>query len=158
MKDKYNILFVCSSNVCRSPYCEYMLRAMIQNDEELKNKIEVCSCAVFNKSKQIFSKTVVALQREGFEREEILAHKPAFKRGSEDRFERADIIIGMSKMHKMLTPKKYRGKYQTLSQAVDGVYKPIPDPFLALSQKQYDKTMATLKNYVERLYRKLKNM
>lgn len=158
MKDKYNILFVCSSNVCRSPYCEFLLRAKIQNDEELKDKIVVKSCAVFNKSKQIFSKAVVALEKEGFNREEILAHVPAFKRGSEDRFEEADIIIGMSKMHKLLTPKKYRNKYKTLSQAVDGEYKAIPDPFLATSQEKYDQTMAVLKVYVEGLYQKLKKM
>lgn len=158
MKDKYNILFVCSSNVCRSPYCEFLLRAKIQDDEQLRDKVEVKSCAVFNRSKEIFPKTVVALEREGFDRQEILAHVPAYKKDSVDRFEEADIIIGMSKMHKLLTPKKYRAKYKTLSQAVDGEYKGIPDPFLATSQEKYDQTMAVLKDYVEKLYQKLKKM
>lgn len=156
MKDKYNILFVCSSNVCRSPYCEFLLRAKIQNDEELKDKIEVKSCAVFNRSKEIFPKTVVALEREGFNRDEVLAHVPAYKKDCRDRFEEADIIIGMSKMHKLLTPKKYRDKYKTLSQAVNGEYRAIPDPFLATSQEKYDRTMAILKVYVEGLYKEIK--
>ena len=67
MQDKkYNILFVCSSNVCRSPYCEFMLRRMIENDDELRGKIVVRSSAVFNKSKNIFPKEVDILVREGF--------------------------------------------------------------------------------------------
>ena len=44
MEDKkYNVLFVCSSNVCRSPYCEFMLRRMIENDSVLKGKVQVKS-------------------------------------------------------------------------------------------------------------------
>lgn len=152
---KYNVLFVCSSNVCRSPYCEFMLRRMIDNDEELKGKVDVCSSAVFNRSKSIFPKAVDVLKREGFDENEILAHKPSFKTDKE-RFEKADVIIGMSHMHKLLTPRKYRKKYVTLSEAATGKYAPVPDPFLATSQKEYDKTMTVLKLYVESYFKQLK--
>ena len=152
---KYNVLFVCSSNVCRSPYCEFMLRRMIDNDEELRGKVDVCSSAVFNRSKSIFPKAVDVLKREGFDESEILAHKPSFKNDKE-RFEKADIIIGMSHMHKLLTPRTYRKKYVTLSEAATGKYAPVPDPFLATSQKEYDKTMAVLKSYVESYFKQLK--
>lgn len=152
---KYNVLFVCSSNVCRSPYCEFMLRRMIDNDEELRGKVDVCSSAVFNRSKSIFPKAVDVLKREGFDESEILAHKPSFKNDKE-RFEKADVIIGMSHMHKLLTPRKYRKKYVTLSEAATGKYAPVPDPFLATSQKEYDKTMAVLKSYVESYFKQLK--
>ena len=152
---KYNVLFVCSSNVCRSPYCEFMLRRMIDNDEELRGKVDVCSSAVFNRSKSIFPKAVDVLKREGFDESEILAHKPSFKTDKE-RFEKADVIIGMSHMHKLLTPRKYRKKYVTLSEAATGKYAPVPDPFLATSQKEYDKTMAVLKSYVESYFKQLK--
>lgn len=152
---KYNILFVCSSNVCRSPYCEFMLRRMIENDDVLRGRVEVKSSAVFNKSKRIFPKAVDILKREGFDEKEILAHKPSFKTDTE-RFEKADVIIGMSKMHRLLTPKKYRDKYITLSEAATGEYASIPDPFLAMSQESYDKTMDTLKRYIEEYFSKLK--
>lgn len=152
---KFNVLFVCSSNVCRSPYCEFMLRRMIDNDEELRGKVDVCSSAVFNRSKSIFPKAVDVLKREGFDESEILAHKPSFKNDKE-RFEKADVIIGMSHMHKLLTPRKYRKKYVTLSEAATGKYAPVPDPFLATSQKEYDKTMAVLKSYVESYFKQLK--
>ena len=152
---KFNVLFVCSSNVCRSPYCEFMLRRMTDNDEELRGKVDVCSSAVFNRSKSIFPKAVDVLKREGFDESEILAHKPSFKNDKE-RFEKADVIIGMSHMHKLLTPRKYRKKYVTLSEAATGKYAPVPDPFLATSQKEYDKTMAVLKSYVESYFKQLK--
>lgn len=99
-----NVLFVCSSNVCRSPYCEFLLRRLVNNDERLKGKVNVCSSAVFNRSKKIFPKAVDILVREGFDRDEVLAHKPSFK-DDKERFEKADVIIGMSKMHGLMTPK-----------------------------------------------------
>lgn len=157
MKDKFKILIVCSSNICRSPYCEYLLRRMIQNDPNLKDRIEVSSSAVFNKSKRIFPKAVDALVREGFSKEEALAHVPTFKRGAREKFENADVIIGMSKMHRLLTPRKFRNKYVTLSEIATGKYVPIPDPFLAKNQEEYDKTMQTLKDYTVAYFKKLKN-
>ena len=71
--------------------------------------------------------------------------------------EKADVIIGMSRMHKLLTPRKYRSKYITLSEAATDKYSPVPDPFLATSQAEYDKTMAVLKDYVEQYFLRLKN-
>lgn len=152
---KYNVLFVCSSNVCRSPYCEFMLRRMVENDDDLRGKVDVCSSAVFNRSKSIFPKAVDILKREGFDEREILAHKPSFKT-DKARFENADVIIGMSRMHGLLTPRKYRKKYVTLSEAAVGKYAPVPDPFLATSQSEYDKTMQVLKEYVTKYFTKLK--
>lgn len=152
---KYNVLFVCSSNVCRSPYCEFMLRRMIENDEDLKGRVNVCSSAVFNRSKNIFPKAVDILKREGFDEREILAHKPSFKT-DKARFENADVIIGMSRMHGLLTPRKYRKKYVPLSEAAVGKYAPVHDPFLATSQSEYDKTMQVLKEYVTKYFTKLK--
>lgn len=49
------ILFVCSSNVCRSPYAEYVFRRMVEQSPVLSAAgITVSSSAVFNKSKVIF--------------------------------------------------------------------------------------------------------
>lgn len=153
----YKVLFVCSSNVCRSPYCEFLLRRMVENDDSLKGRVEVSSSAVFNRSKSIFPRAVVVLKREGFDENEILAHKPHFK-SDIARYADADIIIGMSKTHGLMTPHKYRKKYVPLSKIATGKYKPVPDPFLATSQKAYDKTMAVLKEYVEKYFEKLKKM
>ena len=66
------ILFVCMSNICRSPYCEYVFRRIADNDGVLsKNITWIKSAAVFNKSFHINSKAKTALLREGFTEEEI---------------------------------------------------------------------------------------
>lgn len=151
------ILFVCSSNVCRSPYCEFMLRRMVAGDDVLSRAgIEISSSAVLNHSKEIFPKAVVALKNEGFSEEELLRHKPSHKSNARDRFEEADIIIGMSRFHKLLTPASCRSKYITLSEVAEGKYTPIPDPWLKTSQADYDKSMAVLKKYLDEYFVKLK--
>ena len=49
------ILFVCSSNVCRSPYAEFVFRRLVAQSPVLSAAgIEVSSSAVFNKSGSIF--------------------------------------------------------------------------------------------------------
>ena len=154
------ILFVCSSNVCRSPFAEFVFGRLVEQSPVLSAAgIEVGSSAVFNRSKYIYPKAVVSLEREGFSKEVVLAHKPAYKSTDKKRFEEADVIIGMSKIHRILTPHKYRDKFVTLSEAATGKYTPIPDPFLYPSQNEYDKVMSVIKKYLtlyaEKLEREL---
>ena len=60
------ILFVCSQNMCRSPYCEYMFRKMVQSSPSLRDKVEVTrSSAVMTPGTSIDPLTVEALVREG---------------------------------------------------------------------------------------------
>lgn len=151
------ILFVCSSNVCRSPYCEYLFRRMVDCDEKLRGKIEVKSAAVVNRSKEIFPMAAVALENEGFGKQEIAAHKPSYKRADMKRFEDADVIVGMSKMHRLFTPRRFRSKFITLSEAATGRYKAIPDPFLARSQEKYDAAMRVIKDYLVEYFKRLKS-
>ena len=143
------ILFVCSSNVCRSPYAEFVFRRLVSSSPVLSAAgVEVSSSAVFNRSKVIFPKAAVSLRREGFSDAEIAAFEPSFKWTAKEKFRDADVIIGMSKMHKWLTPCRYRKKFLTLSEAAEGKYTPIPDPFLYKSQEEYDKVMSVIKVYL----------
>lgn len=126
-----------------------MTKKLINESEVLKDKsIDVKSAAVFNKSKQIFPMTENILVREGFTHDEVAAFKPSYKHGDEILFEQADIIIGMTKLHKVETPKKYRAKFITLSEIAVETYIKIPDPFLAKSQSAYDETMAIIKEFL----------
>ncbi|MDE7079386.1 MAG: hypothetical protein K2O95_04640 [Clostridia bacterium] len=144
------ILFICMSNICRSPYCEYVFRHIVENDEILKENIEwVKSSAVFNKSRVINSKAILALRREGFEEDYILAHRPTYKWGKGRKyFEEADIIIGMTRSNAYFLPRKYRGKFVLLSQLASGEYRPIPDPVLIKDQNKYYAAMDEIKNYL----------
>ncbi|MEG2450652.1 MAG: hypothetical protein RSB09_02850 [Clostridia bacterium] len=152
------ILFVCSSNVCRSPYAEFVMRKLIAESDDLKDLgIEVSSSAVFNQSKEIHKKAVASLVAEGFDEKEVRAHRPTFKRSDKKRFEDADLIIGMSKVHYILTPKKYRAKFHTLSEISTGYYFNIPDPFMSTSQERYNEVMAMIREYLVLFLGELEN-
>lgn len=143
------ILFVCSSNVCRSPYAEFIFKRMVAENDILNKNIEsIQSSAVFNKSKNIFSKAKYSLISEGFAEEEINDFKPTFKFTERQLFEEADVIIGMGKMHKYLTPRKYRKKFKTLSEVSIGKNVKIPDPFLLKTQEEYDDVMDIIKTFL----------
>ena len=73
------ILIVCASNICRSPYAEYLLKRKIAQDSYLSSKIEwVKSSAVMNKMRTIHPKAKCALAQKGFTLEEIALHKPSY--------------------------------------------------------------------------------
>ena len=149
------ILFVCSSNVCRSPYCEFTLKRLVEGDDALKGKIEVCSAGVVNRSRELFKKGRARLEREGYDPRALDAFKPCYKKDCLCRFESADVIIGMSRAHKLFLPRRFWSKYVTLSQAATGKYSAIPDPFLG-SEKDYNAAMDRLNEYVTAYFEKLK--
>lgn len=152
------ILFVCSSNICRSPFCEYILKREIRNNPALKSKIEwVKSAAVFNQSFVIHPKARLALKREGFSDEEISKHRPVFKWFSPKRFREADVIIGMSKLNKPFVPFWWQKKFITISELVDGEYSEVPDPWLYKDIERYYAVMDRLKDYVERYAKQIEN-
>ena len=143
------ILFVCSSNICRSPYCEFVFRRMCENDPDLAARVEwVKSGAVFHQCKNLHPKAKAALEAEGFAPDILDKHSPAYWRRFPERFEQADIIIGMTRWHKYFIPKKWRGKYVDLAELATGTYTPVPDPFLAKTQEKYNEVMRVLDKYL----------
>ena len=152
------ILFICMSNICRSPYCEYVFRKMVEEDEILSKKVEwVKSSAVFNKSFKINPKSEKVLTDEGFDKEYVLSHKPTFKWGKgRQYFKEADIIIGMTRSNKFFLPLRFHKKFKLLSVLATEEYKPIPDPVLIKDQDKYNKAMETIKGYLIAYADKLK--
>ena len=151
------ILFVCSSNICRSPYCEFVFRRMCENDPDLAARVEwVKSGAVFHQCKNLHPKAKAALEAEGFAPEILDKHSHAYWRKFPERFEQADIIIGMTRWHKYFIPKKWRGKYVDLAELATGTYTPVPDPFLAKTQEKYNEVMRVLDKYLTMVADKIK--
>ena len=95
----YNVLFVCSQNMCRSPYCEYMFRKMVEDSDVLRGKVDVKSSAVMSPVPYIDPKTAEALIREGFDEAYVNSHKPGYILRPYDvkLFKNADIIIVLDK-------------------------------------------------------------
>ncbi len=150
------LLFVCSSNICRSPYCEFHMKKFILAEPKLSKIVEkVDSAAVFNISFKLFPRAKTCMLNEGFTNEELRTHKPKFKLFYPKLFSEADIIIGMTKSHKFMINKKYRDKFITLTEAATGTYIPIPDPFIRTTQEKYDEDMKVLFSYLEQYKNKL---
>ena len=151
------VLFVCSSNICRSPFCEMVMKKMVANDEKLSLSIEkISSAAVLNQSFKIHPKAVLALRREGISDEEIFAHKPRFKWAAWKDFKEADLIIGMNKANKVFTPIFFQKKFKTLSEVATGEDVFIPDPWLMKDINEYYKVMDVIKGYLVKFVANLK--
>jgi protein-tyrosine-phosphatase len=138
------------SNICRSPYADLVFNRIVANDEVLsKNVTSVLSAGVFNRMPEIYPRTKQALLNEGFTLEEINAKKPAYKKDVPERFENADVIIGMTKNQRRYVPSFARKKYIPLSQAAGHKYKTIKDPFTLKSEDEYNGYMKRIKAYLE---------
>ncbi len=146
---KKNVLFVCSSNVCRSPYAEFAFRKMIEEDPRFKDaEIAISSAAVLNRRKAIHGKTRRCLINEGFSAETIDSFRPVH---IEDRVKTfaPDIIIGMNKAQgRCIKDPAVRALYVPMSLLVGDKYKGVPDPFMIILQKNYDKVMGSIKVYL----------
>ncbi len=151
------VLFVCSSNVCRSPYCEFHFKRLMEKDGELRAMVSDCSSgAVFNRATKLHGKAKVALLAEGFDEALLDAHRSKFIKDNLTLFKEADVIIGMTRWHKWCLPRELRERYVNLSEAAGDKYKAIPDPFLAPNQAEYNKVMRVVGDYVERYALRLK--
>lgn len=155
------VLFVCSQNMCRSPYCEMMFRKLVNESEILKDKVEVTrSSAVMTPGTSIDPLTVEALVREGFDKDQVELHRPGFMYRADDRklFDEADIIVGMTKSHKyMILNPKWRKKFKTLSEVAIGEYRAVPDPWLQRDTEKYIAEMNKIKAYLLKFKDNLEN-
>jgi protein-tyrosine-phosphatase len=149
------ILFVCLTNICRSPYAEYVFGRMVREDARLSPRIDwVKSGAVSFMSGRVSRKARSCLIREGFPPDTVDRHRPRMWLFALDRFAAADLIIGMTRLQRWLLPCWWRGKYVTLSEAATGSYVPIPDPALK-GPEEYDAAMLVIKGYLGRLKERL---
>ncbi len=152
------ILFICSSNICRSPFCEFEFRRMVNECPELAEIVtSVKSGAVKFRYKRIYEMTAQCLIADGFTPEEVYAHKPRHKWFEKEVFEEADLIIGMSRQHYVLLPRKWKRKYVNFTEYLFGEYKPVKDPWWErdLDQNGFNARMAELKEYLVLLKEKL---
>jgi protein-tyrosine phosphatase len=145
------ILFVCISNICRSPYAEYVFNRMVPEDPALSGLVEwVRSGAVSFAFCRISRKTRSSLMAEGFTPAEIDRHRPRTWLFAPRRFSTSDVIIGMTRLQRWLLPFWWRKKYITLSEAATGTYAAIPDP-VRLGQREFDSAMLVIKDYLVKL-------
>ncbi len=147
----FNVLFVCSQNMCRSPYCDYVFKKMVAEDPFLCDKVSVQSSAVMTPGTSLDPLTAAAMRKEGIDEETIQNHKPGYIYRKKDwkLFKEADIIICMTRSHYLWTPLFFWKKTVPLAKAATGKYKAVPDPWLQRDPDKYQARMDIIKAYLE---------
>jgi len=160
-KDKLKITFVCSGNICRSAYADFAFREMIEESPILKDKIIVDSGGLAFRNESIDSRTVRFLLEDGskFSKEEIESHKPRYKNDYPEMFDETDIIVGMTRSHKMMTPKRWRkgpeAKFRMLRELASNESIDIGDPYWTDDYGEYKQILLDVKKNLEILKEKL---
>ncbi|MHA1339470.1 MAG: arsenate reductase/protein-tyrosine-phosphatase family protein [Promethearchaeota archaeon] len=155
------ILFVCSGNICRSAYAEFVFKKIVKESEILKGKIEVKSGGVTFRNDYIDERTVAALKKEGISESLSRKHIPRYIKDYPEIFDEADIIIGMTKSHKIGLPKEYRkgenAKFVRLAEIAANEPLDIDDPYFTSNFEEFSEIMNQIKKYLLLLKEKLEN-
>jgi len=106
---------------------------------------------------KIDPRTIDVLVKEGFNENEVKKHVPRYKKDYPEMLEEADIIVGMSHSHKLLTPKTYRDKFVQISNWAIGERVDIADPYFVKTDKEYAKLLTQVRAYLEIIRKKLED-
>lgn len=97
MTDTYRVLFVCTGNICRSPFAERLLRARL--DSKLGNdasRIEVASSGIWG----LVGEPMTPEAAETLRRYGGVADGFAARAFDVDQVERADLVLGLTREHR----------------------------------------------------------
>ena len=151
-----NILWVCSGNICRSAYADFVFNKMLRDSPVLRKIVlKIHSGGLQFKNKKIDPRTTAVLVKEGFSEKEVNKHIPRYKKDYPEMLEEADLIVGMSHSHKLLTPKNYRDKFVQISDWAIGKRVDIPDPYFVKTDEEYAELLNQVKEYLEIILKKL---
>ena len=144
-KDTVNILFVCSGNICRSPYAEMRFEQLMK-DASCTKTINVASGG-FTTSHAIHPFTMQALLEKGVPAERIDRFTPRNVRKHKDELDAADLIFTPSKEVLSMMPRKYLDKAYLFSEAT-GTELEINDPVLLKEYEPYKAILDQLEGYL----------
>lgn len=116
-----NVLFVCSSNTCRSPMAEAILDDIIDRSSDLRGNVKVESCGTFACEGQEASE----IARQVMEQMGLSLKRHETEQFDLEKAEWADLILAMSKEqieHMEAIAPKQTGKMHTLLGYINGVY------------------------------------
>ena len=125
-----NIMFVCSANTCRSAMAEALMKFYIDNNEKLKNKIQVYSCGIFAEDGDMaMYNAIEAMKEYGIDLRE---HRATNIRNA--NIEKMDLILCAKKTHKQTVGQLYpqlKEKIYTIKEYAEFAKEDtdIKDPF-----------------------------
>lgn len=113
-------MFVCTANTCRSAMAEALMKFHINNNKELKDKVEVHSCGIFAQDGDMAMRAAIEAMKEyGID---LKNHMATNIRNSS--LENSDIILCATKSHKQTVNQLYpnlKEKVYTIKEFAEGI-------------------------------------
>ncbi|MHA1972332.1 MAG: arsenate reductase/protein-tyrosine-phosphatase family protein [Candidatus Hodarchaeales archaeon] len=147
-KDKFQVLFICSGNIIRSPYAHRLLDHMISQDNKLKEKVTVDSGGVRYKNSSLSYETYQELLKEGLKEYVLSEFQPKYLPDFPEVYEKSDLILVMEKSHLRRIPPRYQSKSFLLLQFTDGLNIDVPDPYF---DPPFDRSYKMIKSSLKKL-------
>ncbi|MFX1282934.1 MAG: hypothetical protein ACFFB5_04730 [Promethearchaeota archaeon] len=127
--NSFNIIFICSGNIIRSPYAHLLFEHLIEEDLKLKKKIRIKSGGVTYRNYSISMEARDMLLREGVSAERIAEFTPRYFLDYPNMFHDTDLVLVMERNHIRRIPKKFRGQTFLLLEFTLGISDNVPDPY-----------------------------
>ncbi len=147
------VLLVCTGNTCRSSMAEGILKSMVYETNQLKDKVKVISAGVAAYPGQSASpQAIEALREQGID---ISGHRAA--QVDKDMLRAADIILTMTAGHKQiikLMDPASADKVFILKEYIEGDDGDISDPF-GQPVEEYIRCAGEIKELMAKLVDKL---
>lgn len=156
------LLFICSGNICRSPYMELRFKDLIQKSEKIKNKHRfIISSGGFITQRDLIKGhpfTRRALLEKGVSPDLVDAFESRNLRKYKQELENAFAIITPSEKTNPLVPEKYHNKIVFLSEISIGIIKETEDPVRIPDYSEYKKHIDELEEMLIELIKKFENL
>ncbi|MHA1214270.1 MAG: arsenate reductase/protein-tyrosine-phosphatase family protein [Candidatus Hodarchaeales archaeon] len=146
--DKFKILFICSGNIIRSPYAHLLFNHMINQDEELGQRLLADSGGVKYRNSSLSYETYQELLKEGLSEDELTKFVPKYLPDFPRLYEESGLILVMEKSHLRTIPHKYQSKSFLLLEFTDGITADVPDPYF---DPPFDRSYKMIKSSLKRL-------
>ncbi len=156
------LLFICSGNICRSPYMELRFKDLVQKSEKIKNKQRfIVSSGGFITQRDLIKGhpfTQRALLEKGVAKEIVDGFESRNLRKYKDEMESAFAIITPSEKTNPLVPEKFQNKLVFLSDISIGTRKETEDPVRIPEYEEYKKYIDELEDMLLKLIKKFEEI
>ena len=143
-KNDVKISFVCTGNIIRSAYAEYLAKKYFHSKKN--KKVIFDSGACYHQNSYIHSLSKRLLIEEGFTEEQVTAHKPRYIENYLNDFNKTTIFVAMTNSHMSYLDKNFPGKGFLIKDIVEGKKEEVLDPYYY--PEQGEEIMKELKELV----------
>lgn len=145
-KNDVKISFVCTGNIIRSAYAEYLAKKYFHPKNGTSKKVIFDSGACYHQNSYIHPLSKRLLLQEGFTEEQVTAHKPRWIENYLDDFNKTTLFIAMSQRHMRYLNEAYPGKGFLIKDIIEGKKEEVLDPYYY--PEQGEEIMKELKELV----------